>query len=83
MNLRLTLNEVESSYDILSVLQNKDGLVYIDVIIKDRGNGQNKGVIHGIENRNDYAEVDFTRHADPLPSDDEENALSSKSTEEE
>jgi len=52
--------------------------VYIDVVIKDEGNNQTKGVIHGIENRNDYAEVDFTRHADPLPSDDEDGAPTEK-----
>jgi len=61
--------------------QNKDGLVYIDVVIKNSENTKNKSVIHGIENRNDYAQVDFTRHAEPLPPDDEDdNSSNSKAT---
>ncbi|XP_069109260.1 uncharacterized protein [Argopecten irradians] len=52
---------------------NKDGLIYLDIEFKeDKKNGRNY-VIHGIENRTDYADVDFTQHADPLPSDEEES----------
>ncbi|XP_069109515.1 LOW QUALITY PROTEIN: carcinoembryonic antigen-related cell adhesion molecule 1-like [Argopecten irradians] len=57
--------------------KNKDGLIYLDLEFKDQHNGTRQVVIHGIENRNDYAIVDFTKKADPLPdSDPEENEIS-------
>ncbi|XP_021366345.1 hemicentin-2-like, partial [Mizuhopecten yessoensis] len=37
----------------------------------DNQNGRNF-IIHGIENKTDYADVDFTKHAPPLPPDNEE-----------
>ncbi|XP_033758252.1 nephrin-like [Pecten maximus] len=52
--------------------RNQDGLIYLDVEFKEeKENGRNY-VIHGIENRTDYADVDFTKRADPLPPDSED-----------
>ncbi|XP_069103334.1 protein sidekick-1-like isoform X2 [Argopecten irradians] len=39
---------------------NQDGLIYIDVEIKQQP-GQNRGVIHGAEDRTQYALVDFSK----------------------
>ncbi|XP_021373074.1 uncharacterized protein LOC110463063 isoform X1 [Mizuhopecten yessoensis] len=52
--------------------KNQDGLIYLDVEFKGE---QEKGmftVIHGVENRSDYADVDFTKHAEPLPQENEQ-----------
>ncbi|XP_033759159.1 uncharacterized protein LOC117341418 [Pecten maximus] len=53
---------------------NQDGLIYLDIEFKDeKQNGSRNYVIRGIENRTDYADVDFTNHADPLPPDSEDS----------
>ncbi|XP_033726368.1 uncharacterized protein LOC117315992 isoform X2 [Pecten maximus] len=43
---------------------NEDGLIYIDVEIKPQP-GRGKGVIHGADDRNEYALVDFSKTAPP------------------
>ncbi|XP_069110142.1 PHD finger protein 20-like protein 1 [Argopecten irradians] len=69
--------EIEQQKANIARKKNKDGLIYLDLEFKDQQNGTRQVVIHGIENRNDYAIVDFTKKADPLPdSDPEENELS-------
>ncbi|XP_033758299.1 uncharacterized protein LOC117340644 [Pecten maximus] len=45
---------------------NKDGLIYLDVVFKNGDKGTT-GVTHGIENRTDYADVDFSKQAPSLP----------------
>ncbi|XP_033758637.1 uncharacterized protein LOC117340949 isoform X3 [Pecten maximus] len=52
--------------------RNQDGLIYLDIEFKEREDGRSY-VIHGIENRTDYADVDFTKRADPLPPDSEDS----------
>ncbi|XP_069109212.1 neural cell adhesion molecule 1-like [Argopecten irradians] len=61
--------------------KNKDGLVYLEVEFKDDGNTGRRAVIHGIENRNDYADIDFTKRADPLPDLDEPTGETEKAGE--
>ncbi|XP_060085333.1 uncharacterized protein LOC132564719 [Ylistrum balloti] len=51
--------------------RNQDGLLYLEVEFKDDGSNGRRAVIHGIENRNDYADIDFTKRADPLPDQDD------------
>ncbi|XP_021357369.1 uncharacterized protein LOC110452932 [Mizuhopecten yessoensis] len=57
----------------LSRRQNKDGLIYLDLEFKDDNQNGRNFIIHGIENKTDYVDVDFTKHADPLPPDNEED----------
>lgn len=51
---------------------NKEGLIYADLAFNDQLKGQKKLVIIGSDDRTPYAEVDFTKKADPLPDSDEE-----------
>ncbi|XP_021352851.1 hemicentin-2-like [Mizuhopecten yessoensis] len=53
--------------------KNKDGLIYLDLEFKDDNQNGRNFIIHGIENKTDYVDVDFTKHADPLPPDNEED----------
>ena len=46
-------------------------MVYADLDFVPGPSG-NKFVIRGIENRNNYAIIDLTKTAEPLPSDDED-----------
>lgn len=52
---------------------NKDGLVYADLEFADQPKGQKRLVIHGLDDMTEYADVDLTRKADPLPDSDSEN----------
>ena len=49
---------------------NKDGLAYADVELSPGPSGK-QFVIRGLENRNNYAIIDLTKTAEPLPSDSE------------
>lgn len=53
------------------VLQNKDGLIYADVDLLPGPSG-NRFVIRGQENRTNYAIIDLSKKAKPLPSDSED-----------
>lgn len=53
------------------LFQNKYGLVYADLDLAPGSSGS-RFVIRGIENRNNYAIIDLTKTAEPLPSDDED-----------
>ena len=50
--------------------RNKDGLVYADLELSPGPSGK-RFVIKGLENRNNYAIIDLTKTAEPLPSDSE------------
>lgn len=52
--------------------KNKDGLIYADLDLKPNPSGR-RFVIRGIENRNNYAILDLTKTAEPLPSDDSDD----------
>ncbi|VDI55690.1 Hypothetical predicted protein, partial [Mytilus galloprovincialis] len=54
------------------VTRNKDGLIYADLDLKPDPSGR-RFVIRGIENRNNYAILDLTKTAEPLPSDDSDD----------
>jgi hypothetical protein len=47
-------------------------LVYVDLDFVPGPSG-NRFVIRGIEKRNNYAIIDLTKTAEPLPSDDDED----------
>ena len=51
---------------------NKDGLRYAEVVFNPLPNGS-KYVIHGLEDKTIYAEVDTTQNIDPLPESDDED----------
>lgn len=51
--------------------KNKDGLIYADLDLVPTPIGK-KFIIRGLENRNNYAIIDLTKSAEPLPSDDDE-----------
>jgi hypothetical protein len=51
---------------------NKDGLHYAEVVFNPLPNGS-KFIIHGVEDKTIYAEVDTTQKIDPLPESDEED----------
>lgn len=53
--------------------RNKDGLIYADLILDEPTMDGKQFVIHGIEDKTDYAEVDFSRKADPLPPETDDN----------
>lgn len=53
------------------LFQNKYGLVYADLDLASGPSGS-RFVIRGIENQNNYAIIDLTKTAEPLPSDDED-----------
>ncbi|XP_076109163.1 uncharacterized protein LOC143078040 [Mytilus galloprovincialis] len=55
-----------------NVTRNKDGLIYADLDLKPDANGR-RFIIRGIENRNNYAILDLTKTAEPLPSDDSDD----------
>lgn len=48
--------------------KNKDGLIYADLDLAPTLSGR-RFVIRGLENRNNYAIIDLTKTAEPLPSD--------------
>ena len=52
--------------------KNKYGLVYADLDLVP-GPGGSRFIIRGIANRNNYAIIDLTKTAEPLPSDDDED----------
>ncbi|KAJ8321543.1 hypothetical protein KUTeg_000905 [Tegillarca granosa] len=45
--------------------KNKDGLIYADILHEGKPTGERKLVIHGSENKTDYADVDFSRSGKP------------------
>lgn len=51
---------------------NKDGLIYADLEFADKPEGQRRLVIHGLDDTTEYADVDLTKRAEPLPESDEE-----------
>ena len=51
---------------------NKDGLKYAEVVFNPLPNGS-KFIIHGVEDKTIYAEVDTTQKIDPLPESDDED----------
>ncbi|WAR05717.1 CEAM1-like protein, partial [Mya arenaria] len=52
--------------------KNADGLIYADLVFANPPKGQKRLVIHGIDDMTDYADVDLTKKAEPLPDRDEE-----------
>lgn len=48
-------------------------MIYADLIFNDQPKGQKKLVIHGLDDVTEYAEVDITKRADPLPESDNED----------
>lgn len=53
-------------------------MVYADLDLAPCGK---RFVIRGIENRNNYAIIDLTKTAEPLPSDDDDNEEDNKNHE--
>ena len=54
--------------------QNADGLIYLEVDVsrnKDDA-GNNQVVIHGLEDRSDYADIAFGKVGEPAPESDDE-----------
>ncbi|XP_060081861.1 nephrin-like [Ylistrum balloti] len=51
--------------------KNPDELLYLDVEFKDNHTDEHRVVVHGIENRCEYADVDFSQQADPLKGQEE------------
>jgi leucyl-tRNA synthetase len=51
---------------------NKDGLQYAELVFNPLPNGS-KFIIHRLEDKTIYAEVDTTEKIDPLPESDEED----------
>jgi hypothetical protein len=51
---------------------NKDGLQYAELVFNPLPNGS-RFIIHGIEDKTSYAEVDTTQKIDPLPESDNED----------
>ena len=51
---------------------NKNGLQYAEVVFNPLPNGS-KFIIHGVEDKTIYAEVDTTQKIDPLPESDDED----------
>ncbi|XP_052254234.1 nephrin-like [Dreissena polymorpha] len=51
---------------------NHDGLEYAELEFVNPPKGQKRLVIHGLDNMTEYAEVDLTKKADPLPDSDTE-----------
>ncbi|XP_062569808.1 hemicentin-1-like [Saccostrea cucullata] len=52
---------------------NKDGLVYVEIDLKNTPALSGNSVIHGSDNKTLYVDIDFTQHADPLPECDVED----------
>lgn len=59
------------SCNTYAILQNKDGLIYADLDLIPTPIG-NRFVIRGLEDKTNYAMIDLTKTAEPLPSDDED-----------
>ena len=51
---------------------NQDGLLYADLEFASQPKDQKRLVIRGLDDMTEYAEVDLTRKADPLPDSDNE-----------
>ena len=51
---------------------NQDGLLYADLAFASQPKDQKRLVIRGLDDMTEYAEVDLTRKADPLPDSDGE-----------
>ena len=64
--------------------RNKDGLQYADLMLNPSSNGA-RFIIHGIDDKTMYADVDTTQKIDPLPDndveDDQNNSKSNKTAE--
>ncbi|XP_021352808.1 tyrosine-protein kinase Mer-like [Mizuhopecten yessoensis] len=66
------LEEVKKNGSKDTRRKNKDGLVYLDLEFQQQPDGTRQAVIRGIENRNDYSEVDFAKCADPMSAEDDD-----------
>lgn len=53
--------------------KNQDELIYLELDLQDPTKDGSRFVIRGIENKTNYADVDFTKRAEPLPPESEEN----------
>lgn len=53
--------------------RNKDGLLYADLILEDPTMVGNQYVIRGLEDKTNYAEVDFSKKAKPLSPETNDN----------
>jgi hypothetical protein len=51
---------------------NRNGLQYAELVFNPLPNGS-KFIIHGVEDKTIYAEVDTTQNIDPLPESDDED----------
>lgn len=60
-----------NSTKVYSPQKNKDGLIYADLDLIPGPSGITF-VIRGLENRTNYAIIDLSKKAEPLPSDDED-----------
>uniref|UniRef100_A0A8W8KVP6 Ig-like domain-containing protein n=1 Tax=Magallana gigas TaxID=29159 RepID=A0A8W8KVP6_MAGGI len=61
---------------------NKDGLIYVDLDLKDTPSTSTEAfVIHGADDRTQYVDIDFTRRADPPPDTDNEQSQNEKEKE--
>lgn len=63
---------------------NKDGLIYVDLDLKDApstSTGEFEFVIHGADDRTQYVDIDFTRRADPPPDMDNKQSQNEKEKE--
>ncbi|WAR06280.1 NPHN-like protein, partial [Mya arenaria] len=51
--------------------ENKGGLIYADVHLANTPKGRKRLVVHGLDDKTEYAEVDLTKKVDPLPKSEE------------
>ncbi|XP_063442944.1 uncharacterized protein LOC134723248 isoform X2 [Mytilus trossulus] len=80
-------SEVKGNFgdkQVYAPTKNKDGLIYADLDLVPNMSG-NRFVIRGLENRNNYAVIDLTKTAEPLPleSDSDDDDARAKTTKEE
>ncbi|OPL32879.1 hypothetical protein AM593_10268, partial [Mytilus galloprovincialis] len=69
--------ENEMQQHVEHTRKNKDGLIYADLDLAPISIGS-KFVIRGLENRNNYAIIDLTKTAEPLPSDSDNEDVNEK-----
>lgn len=55
-------------------IKNEDGLIYVEVELRQqKGTSDRKPVIHGLEDKTEYADIQFGKVGEPAPESDEED----------
>ncbi|KAL3887408.1 hypothetical protein ACJMK2_027350, partial [Sinanodonta woodiana] len=57
----------------MTVLGHEDNLLYADLELANPKANKEKPIVHGLQNRTEYAEISFGKRGEPLPDSDDEN----------